>query len=114
MQEAGRKAGRNAGRQTDRYCSCTERQKTDRERQTGRLATYIRHIYRQAGRQASRQAGRKTDRQTDIQTDKQTDRKTDFEILPVLYCTFLLYSKHIYGTECPVLYCGRGGTLEAP
>jgi hypothetical protein len=80
----------------------------DRSAQKGR------HIYRQACRPAGRKTDRQTDRQPDSQTDKQTDRKTDFEILQVLYCTFLLYSKHIYGTECPVLYCGRGGTLEAP
>ena len=65
--------------------------KTDRE--TDRKADWL-PTDRYIGRQAAQQAGRKTDRQTDIQTDKQTDRKTDFEILPVLYCTFLLYSNY--------------------
>jgi hypothetical protein len=75
----------------------------DRSAQKGR------HIYRQACRPAGRKTDRQTDRQPDSQTDKQTDRKTDFEILQVLYCTFLLYSKHILNA---LYYTVGGGDLR--
>ncbi len=100
--------------------------KRDRkDRQTGKLATY-RQIYKQAGRQAGRQAERQTDRQTDRhayrQTDRKTDRQTDRQTerqtskyLPVLYCSFLLFSKYsTYVVLNAQFYILGGWTLEAP
>ena len=61
-----------------------------------------------------RQTDRQTDRQADRRTDRQTERKTS-KYLPVLYCSFLLYSKYsTYVVLNALYYILGGGTLEAP
>ena len=48
------------------------------------------------------------------QTDRQTERQTS-KYLPVLYCSFLLYSKYsTYVVLNALYYILGGGTLEAP
>jgi len=69
-------------------------------------------LCRQTDRQTDRQADRRTDRQTERQTERQTSK-----YLPVLYCSFLLYSKYstyVVLNALYYVYILGGGTLEAP
>ena len=55
-----------------------------------------------------RQTDRQTDRQADRRTDRQTERQTS-KYLPVLYCSFLLYSKYSTYVVLNALYYILGG-----